>query len=142
MATVDLSITIHAPKEKVWELLWSDAGYRQWTSVFSEGSYAESDWEQGSKIRSLSPDGNGMYGIIQKKVPFEQMVFEHRGEIKNGVEEPKEWAGATERYRLQEKDEVTQLSVSMDATDEFKEYFSATFPKALAIVKRLAEQGK
>ena len=87
MATLNFSVTINAPKEKVWDVLWSDEGYRKWTAVFTEGSYAESDWKEGSKIRFLSAEGDGMYGIIHKKEPFEQMVFEHQGEIKNGVEE-------------------------------------------------------
>jgi uncharacterized protein YndB with AHSA1/START domain len=100
MTTIDFTVHINAPKEKVWDMLWSDAGYRKWTSVFSEGSYAESDWQEGSKIRFLSPEGGGMYGIIQRKVPYEQMVFEQQGEIKNGLEETREWSGATESYCL------------------------------------------
>jgi uncharacterized protein YndB with AHSA1/START domain len=139
MAILNFSITINASKEKVWEALWSDAGYRQWTSVFSEGSYAESNWEEGSKIRFLTPKGEGMYGIIQKKVVFEQMVFEHQGEVKNGIEESKDWAGATESYYLKESNGVTELKVQMDATEEFKEYFNDTFPKALEVVKQISE---
>ena len=140
MDTVAHSIDIKASKEKVWDSLWSDAGYRKWTAPFSEGSYAESDWEEGSKIKFLSPGGNGMYGIIQKKIPFEQMIFEHRGELKNGQEESKEWAGATEQYYLSEKDGTTELMVKMDVNDEFRSYFEETFPKALAVVKEIAEQ--
>src|SRR4051794_34232958 len=53
------SINIKASAKKVWQVLWSDATYRQWTSAFSEGSYAVSDWKQGSKIQFLSPNGDG-----------------------------------------------------------------------------------
>ncbi|HZG73946.1 MAG TPA: SRPBCC domain-containing protein [Chondromyces sp.] len=140
MTTIELSTRINAPKERVWNMLWSDAGYRKWTSVFCEGSYAESDWQEGSKIRFLTPTGEGMYGIIQKNVPFEQMIFEHKGEIKNGLEKSKEWAGVKERYHLIEKDGVTELNIVMDATEEFREYFSTTFPKALEVVKQISEQ--
>lgn len=138
---MNFSIQINAPKERVWEVLWSDAGYRKWTSVFMEGSYAESDWEEGSKIKFLAPRGEGMYSIIQKKVPLEQMVFEHQGEIKNGVEERKaEWAGATEGYHLREADGGTELRVTLDTNEDAKDYFSQVFPKALELVKQLAEQ--
>lgn len=140
MVTLNFSININAPKEKVWELLWSDAGYRKWTAVFMEGSYAESDWQEGSKIRFLSPDESGMYSIIRKKIPFEEMVFEHQGEIKNGIEESKDWAGATESYALNENNGVTALNVHVDTTAEFKDYFSDTFPKALQVVKQTSEQ--
>lgn len=140
MTTIDFSININAQKEKVWEVLWNDSSYRKWTSVFAEGSYAESDWQQGSKIRFLTPKGDGMYSIIQKKVPFESMVFEHQGEIKNGIEEDKNWVGATEAYYLSETNGVTELKVQLNTTEEFKEYLSDTFPKALQAVKELSEQ--
>jgi uncharacterized protein YndB with AHSA1/START domain len=140
MTTIDFSVNINAPKEKVWDVLWSEEGYRKWTAVFSEGSYAESDWKEGSKIRFLSPGGDDMYGIIQKKEPFERMVFEHQGEIKNGIEESKEWAGAKESYYLKESNGVTELSVQLDATSEMNDYFNNTFPKAINLVKQLAEQ--
>jgi uncharacterized protein YndB with AHSA1/START domain len=140
MKTVEHSIKIDAPKEKVWDNLWSDAGYRKWTAPFSEGSYAESDWQEGSNIKFLSPDGNGMYGIIQKNIPFEQMSFEHQGEIKGGVAEKKEWAGAREQYFLTETNGATELRVTLDVTEEFESFFTETFPKALAIVKETSEQ--
>lgn len=133
------SINIHAPKEKVWDVLWNDASYKEWTFVFFEGSYAESDWNEGSKIRFLTPKGDGMYGIIKKKAPFEQMVFEHHGEVKAGMEEKKDWVNATEAYYLSEHGGITKLDVQLNTTEDFKSYFDNTFPKALEIVKQLSE---
>ena len=43
METLNFSININAPKEKVRKVLWDDSSYREWTSAFSEGSYAETD---------------------------------------------------------------------------------------------------
>ena len=105
MQTKKYSVLINAPKEKVWKILWDDDTYREWTSVFSEGSYAESDWQEGSKIRFLSREGSGMYSIIAKLEPNRFMSFRHDGEIKNGIEEPlndesRKWAGTTENYTL------------------------------------------
>jgi hypothetical protein len=140
MTTLSFSVTINAPKEIVWDKLWSDAGYRQWTSAFMQGSYAESDWEEGSKIRFLSPSGEGMYSIIEKKLPFEEMTFKHQGEIKNGVEEPKDWAGAIESYQLKEANGITELNVRVDTTEDFLGYMQETFPKALDILKQISEQ--
>jgi len=45
-----IEIDINATKEKVWDILWNDATYTQWTSIFCEGSHAVSDWKEGSKI--------------------------------------------------------------------------------------------
>ena len=77
MKKLQFSIEINAPKEKVWDTLWQDENYRKWTSVFMEGSFAESDWKEGGKIHFLTPDRNGMFGIIEKLVPFEKMYFEN-----------------------------------------------------------------
>ena len=57
MTTLEFKIEINAPKEKVWDILWNDATYKQWTSVFCEGNYVVSDWKEGSKIHFLSPNG-------------------------------------------------------------------------------------
>src|SRR5688572_6004870 len=109
MTTLEFKTQINAPRGKVWERLWSDEGYRKWTSAFTEGSYAESDWNEGSKIKFLSPKGEGMFGIIKRKVENEEMSFEHEGEIVNGKEENRDWKGAQERYFLSDTGNGTEL---------------------------------
>lgn len=139
MEALRFSIKINAPKEKVWDILWNDTTYRKWTSVFMEGSFAESDWNEGSTIKFLSPDNSGMFSIIEKKIAGQQMTFKHLGEIKNGVEETKNWEGARESYFLTGSDGTTELNVELDSTGEFKDYFANTFPKAQEKVKQLSE---
>ena len=84
-----------------------------------------------------------MFGIIEKKIPNTEMSFRHQGEIKDGVEEIKNWKNATERYFLSDKDGVgMQMDVVLTMDDENKEfagYFNDVFPKALEIVKELSE---
>ncbi len=143
MKKLNFSIHINAPRERVWQILWDDTTYRQWAAVFHEGSYAESDWEEGSRILFLS-GGNGMISRIARLVPNEVMTFEHLGEVKAGVEdfdsaEVQVWKGALEHYALSEREGGTELSVELDSDDVFADYFSKTFPKALARVKELAE---
>lgn len=144
MKTLHFSITINAPREKVWSVLWEDATYRKWTSVFSEGSYAVSDWKEGSKILFLSPSGEGMHSIIAKKIPNALMSFKHLGVVKDGKEQPPDaatgnWAGAVEEYTLKENNGGTLLLVDMDTEETHQDYFTNTFPKALNKVKELAE---
>lgn len=144
MKTLHFSITINSPREKVWKTLWDDATYRQWTSVFSEGSYALSAWKEGSRVHFLSPSGDGMFSEIVKLIPNELMSFRHLGAMKEGKEQPeteetKKWIGAMENYTLSGKDGKTELSVSVDIVDEFVDYMNQTFPKALDKVKALAE---
>lgn len=144
MKKLNFSIEIKAPKENVWAVLWDDTTYRQWTSAFSEGSYAVSDWQEGSKVLFLSPEGEGMFSMIAKKIPNEFMSFKHLGTVKNGIEQPdseetKKWSGAMENYSLEEKNGVTELTVAMDITEEHEKSFKEIFPKALESVKTLSE---
>ncbi len=141
MQTKTFSVSIDAPQEKVWDILWNDKTYRQWTAVFSEGSYAVSDWQQGSKIQFLTPDGQGMHSIIERLVPPQVMSFRHRGEIKEGVEQPPStsWDGATETYTLAQEGSSTRLTVEVDMLEAHASYFEQTFPSALQKVAELAK---
>ena len=103
MEKKQFKILINAPREKVWEKLWNDASYREWTSVFAEGSSAETDWNEGSRVLFGDGKGNGMVSRIASKKTNEVMSFEHLGMLKDGVEdlssdEVKQWSGAKENY--------------------------------------------
>lgn len=136
---------INASREKVWEVLWNEDTYPKWTLPFCEGAYAISDWKQGSKIQFLSPGNNGLTSIIAGKIPNEYMSFQHMGTIKNGVEdvdseETKKWAGAMENYYLKKINDQTELTIEIDVTNEFRDFFESTFPKAIDRIKQLAEE--
>lgn len=145
MERIRFNESIAAPAEKVWQVLWGDTTYRQWTAAFAEGSAAETDWQKGSKVLFTDGKGNGMVAVILDKRDNEFMSFRHMGELKNGVEDTtsdavQSWAGAMENYTLTDKDGKTELAVEMDVVPEFKEYFLKTWPQALERVKKLAEQ--
>lgn len=144
MQKANFSVAINASKEKVWNALWDSENYKKWTSAFSEGSNAVSDWNEGSKIQFLDGKGSGMYSIIDRKVPNEIMSFKHIGEIKDGIEQPldertEQWSGGLETYRLTEKDGVTTVDVDLDMPGDFADYFNKVFPKALQQAKEIAE---
>lgn len=146
MEKLNFAISINAPKEKVWNILWDDASYRKWTSAFTADSYAETDnWKEGSKVLFLDGKGNGMVSMVAVNKPNEYMSFKHLGEVKNGVEDTtsdavQQWSGAMENYTLLETASGTDLKVDMDITEDFKDYFLKTWPLALEKVKTLAEQ--
>ena len=147
MEKLQFRISIDAPPEKVWDILWNDASYREWTSVFSEGSKVETDWKKGSKVLFLDGSGEGMVSRIEDLIPNEFMSFKHLGMVKDGVEDfssdkVKEWTGSMENYTLKNVNGKTELLMDMDVTGEYKDHLQTAFPKALNKVKELAEKSK
>ena len=137
--------TINAPKAKVWDVLWADKTYPKWTAPFCEGSHATSDWQEGSKILFLGPDGNVMVSKIKTKKANDFMSFEHQGVVHNGKEdtespEVKAWKGALENYTLKEVDGKTELHIETDVVEEYLDTFEKAWPKALEKVKELSEK--
>lgn len=141
MKKLHYAIDISAPPMTVWNVLWDDASYRDWSSAFGEGSYAVSDWNEGSPIKFIDALSNdGMSAIIEKKTPGEFMCFKHVGEISNGKERPyPEDKVGRERYTLTDISGITRLEVDLDAPEAYQSMFDDMFPKALRRVKELAE---
>ena len=138
---LEFSIDIQASKEKIWEALWDDAHYRDWSGVFGEGShYVVEDWKVGSQIMFLASNKSGIYSIIERHVPNETIQFKHIGSVINGQEQPiddetQKWSGATESYSLTEGSESCTLIVEIDVLDEHVEFMSTKLPIALEKIK-------
>ena len=139
---LQFSIDIKSNKSKIWKALWDDNHYRDWGSVFSEGShYVTKNWEEGSKIMFLAPDKSGIYSIIETHIPNEIIKFKHIGTVLNGKMQPtnddsKKWSGATEIYSLIENPNFITLLVEIDVLDEHVEFMSSKFPIALKKIKK------
>ena len=143
MEKIQFKTVIDAPQEKVWELLWDHENYSKWTSAFAEGSRAETDWKKGSKVLFLDGKGQGMVSVVADNIPNQFMSFKHLGMVRDGVEivdtaETRDWAGSMENYTLKELDGKTELTVDLDISPEWKDYFVKTWPKALDNLKALA----
>lgn len=140
-------ININASPEKVWNALWDDASYRQWSAAFAEGSKVKTDWKKGSKVYFLDGNDMGMVSTIVENKPNEFMAFEHIGIVNNGVEdyeseESKKWTNSFENYTLKTANGGTELVVNLSSNGipaEYKEYFEQAWPKALDKLKELAE---
>lgn len=139
---LQFSIDIKADKETIWEALWDDKHYRDWSGVFGEGShYVVDNWEEGSKIMFLSSDRSGIYSIIERHIPGKIIQFKHIGSVVDGQEqlvndEAKKWSGATETYSLVEGSGFFTLLVEIDILDEHVEFMSEKLPIALEKIKR------
>lgn len=144
MKTLSFTYIINTSSSMVWSVLWNDTTYRQWTAAFSVGSFVETNWNEGSEARFLSPSGDGIYSTITKNVKNEALCIKHIGNVVNGINQAvdvnsQSWSGSEEKYFLSESNNKTTLTVEIDTIDEYVDYFESTFPKALNIVKALSE---
>ena len=144
METLHYTNQIKASASKVWNTLFDPENYKKWTSAFTAGSHAVTDWKEGSKILFLDGKGMGMIAKIEKLVPEKFMSFQMQGEIMNGVEDltsdrVKSYAGGHENYVLEEENGITTLRVDIDVTEEYREMMEGMWPGAMAKIKELSE---
>lgn len=145
METLDYEIIINAPKEKVWDVLFANETYSEWTQFFSPGSQMKTDWEVGGKTYFVNPEGAGMVSTIDSLEKPDQVVFKHLGMVdKDGVEdtesmEIKQWSGCFEKYILIDYDGKTKLHTEVQVEKDWKEHINNGFIKGLEVVKKLSE---
>jgi uncharacterized protein YndB with AHSA1/START domain len=142
--TIEKTVDIAAAPERVWRVLLDDATYRQWTAVFMPGSYAETDWQEGSTVRLLDPSRTGIRGRVVASRPAELVDIEYDGVVADGRDDTGsdaagEYRGARETYRLSPVDGGTHLAISAPSAEEHHEFMTTAWDGALAKVKELAE---
>lgn len=143
---------ISAPAEKVFDVMLGlndKASYEEWTAVFNPTSTFLGSWEKGSKMHFLGVDENGKKGglvsIIEEHQPAKFISIQHCGlldgdtELMSG-EEVEKWAGGHENYSFEENHGTTTLTVDLDTTDDFVDYFNNTYPAALEKLKEISER--
>lgn len=149
MNRLNFSISINAPKEKVWNTMLDPKSYQAWTEAFAPGSHYVGNWEKGSKILFLAPNKSGQMGGMVSRIKenrkYEYISIEHYGVVSEDKEdtssdEVKAWAGALENYTFKESKGETELFVEMDSAEEFEDMFKNIWPIALQKLKELAEE--
>lgn len=144
---MQFDIHINAPAAKIWKTLFDDATYRQWAAEFDPGSHAVTTWEKGSKALFLGENQTGMVSEVTEHIPEKFLQITHKGIVKDGVEdlsskEAQIWAGSMESYALSGDNNQHTLTVNLYGNaipDEYLEMFREAWPKALDVVKTLAE---
>jgi hypothetical protein len=143
---LQFSTTVAVSPAQVIELMIGSESYRQWTSVFAEGSYFEGSWEKGQKIKFLSLSGDGMVAEIAEHTPNAFISIRHLGFIAKGVEDTESeavraWAPAYENYTFVPTTDGTRVVVDQDVAEEWESHLAEAWPKALAKLKALCERG-
>jgi uncharacterized protein YndB with AHSA1/START domain len=147
MKKLRYSATVNAPVQDVWTTMLDEASYREWTRVFGESSY-EGDWNQGSEIRFVGPDGDGSVGgliaTVEENRPHELISLRYIGQIVNGEVDTtsaaaKAFIGAHERYTFSESGGSTTVDVELDSDEEYVAMFDDAWPLALEKLKEMVE---
>ena len=106
---------------------------------------SEGDWNQGSRIKFLAPNGEGMVAEIAENRPHEFVSIRHLGFIANGIEDTESdsvraWAPAYENYTLSSFEQGTKLVVDQDVTADYEQCLRDTWPKAFDLLRQLCEE--
>ena len=151
MKKIEFKEHINASSKKVYETMLglnNKNTYENWTAEFNVTSTYEGNWNKGEKIYFVGTDENGkrggMVSEIAENIPFKFVSIRHYGildgenEITSG-EQVESWAGGLENYSFEEINGATTVKVEMDADENYIDYFSGTWPKALKKLKEIAE---
>lgn len=152
MQQLQFKIAINAKAQKVYENmlgLKDKSSYEYWTAAFNPTSTYEGSWAKGSKIHFVGTDEKGKKGGMVSEIvahePAQFVSIRHYGfldgdtEITTG-EQVEKWAGGHENYSYEESNGVTTVTVTMDAVEEYLDYFQNTYPQALEKLKAFSEQ--
>ncbi len=138
------SIRIRAPRAQVAATLIDAAAYREWTKPFGEGSFFEGTWEEGTRMRFLTPTGDGVVAEIAAHRPAEFLSIRHLGEIHGGIEDTsseavRAWAPIYENYSFVEREGESEVVVEVESLPEHADSLEKVYAEAFEILKRLCE---
>jgi hypothetical protein len=118
--------------------------YRDWTRAFCEGSYFEGTWAQGSRMRFLDPDGNGMDAVVEENRLHERLALKLVGSLSLGRPSPDSAMAANPAYEIYEFRAMagggTHLAIQLRGWDDgFADLMAGLWPGALQRLKALSE---
>lgn len=151
MKKLKYTIDIKASAERVYNTMLglnNIKNYEEWTAAFNPTSTYEGNWEKGSKMLFIGTGENGerggMISKIEENIPNKFVSIRHYGlvqgnkEITTGAEVEK-WAGGHENYSYEENNGITTVTVEVDVTEDFIDYYNTACPKALEKLREICE---
>ena len=141
MKQMRFETVIHAPKEKVWKVLWEDVTLRQWASIVDPGTYMLGELKEGKAVQFNSEESYGVTSLVEKLIPNEYILLKHKADTKNYGSNDREdqWTGGNESYALKERDGMTTLVLEFDVPEELQDIMNTNYPKSLTKIKELSE---
>ncbi len=148
MEKLQFKVDIIAEVAKVYNTMLNQDTYKQWTTVFNPLSSFEGDWNKGSRLRfiGINKDGKkeGLIGEVKENIPNQFVSVQYIGLVDGDKDisagpEIDGWIGSFENYTFDRRNGATTVTVDLDVTSEFVDYFNKAFPKALLKLKELSE---
>lgn len=142
METIKKSVTIAAPKEKVWEILINEPFRDIWISEFSENSQVGGEYKTGADIIFLDATGEGLKSKVTALKEYELIKLENIASFKNGIEKNVEdaWKGTGDTYMLSDINGDTILKIESSVPGHDAQLFSNLWTKALHKIKEISEE--
>ena len=152
MKKIKFNVSINSPAKKVYDVMLginNKSTYEQWTALFNPTSTYDGSWNKGSKMLFIGTnekgEKGGMVSEIADNIPNRFISIRHYGLLQADVEitdgpEVEKWANGMENYTFEENNEITNLTVDLDTTEDFVDYMNQTYPKALDKLKEICEK--
>lgn len=138
MKTMRFSLQIDVPRQRVWQVLWDETTFSDWTSPFADGARLETDWRQGGRFEYTEAQSDtASYGEIERLEPERRVIFQKLGETRAGADRPLE-RPRREEYRLDGADGATKLSLQIEVPEEQADALKEALPQALERIRALA----
>ena len=141
------SITITQPKNLVFGKMTDQSIYPEWAKAWGEGMTYEGEWKKGAHISFMDNAQGGTKVILEELEPNEYIKARHIAmvnpenvEVELTDDMMKKWIGSLEEYRFEEKDDKTELRVTLTVDEAFQSMFDSTWPNALAYLKAVCEK--
>lgn len=151
MKKLQYTININASAEKVYNIMLginNIKNYEQWTAEFNPTSTYKGTWKKGSTMQFIGTDENGkrggMISEIEENIPNKFVSIRHYGLVQDDKEittgpEIEKWAGGHENYSYAENNGITTVTIEVDVTEDFVDYYNTACPKALEKLKEICE---
>jgi uncharacterized protein YndB with AHSA1/START domain len=146
MKKLEFSITINAPKQKVWDTMLTLETYQQWVGASWPDSTYEGAWEEGNFLKFIGEDKSGTLAEIIELKEYDYVLAKHVAILlADGVEDresafAQNWVGILENYFFSEKDGQTALVIKIETQPDWEKMFNDGWPNALAKLKSMCEQ--
>jgi uncharacterized protein YndB with AHSA1/START domain len=132
------NMTIKAPTSKVWEALTNPEIIKQ----YFFGTYASSDWKEGSPITFKGEWEGKKYedkGTILKVEPGKMLRYNFWSSMSGIEDKPENYVIIT--YDLRDKDGATDLTITQQniPTEEMKEHSEQNWRRVLDGLKEVVE---